>query len=121
MPPKRTTTNTHDYDGKLPPITLPTPTKSLAQTINEIKARITTPHARRCLDQLFTQRDLYDPLNRIDAGVLLRVIWETLPSTLIPVLESVLEEIILKGPCIQGRTVRLYQLYVSYISYTREN
>lgn len=111
-PNPKLTTNTHYYDGKLPSINIQTPNKSLAKTIQEIKLKFPDPRVHRCLE-LFSHKDNYDPLNKLDAGVLLRAVWAQLPPELVECFGSILIEIIEMGPCVQGRTIRLYQLYTS--------
>jgi len=109
-PKAKLTTQTHGYDGKLPKINIPTPEKSLVETVKEIKLRYRDARVHQCCD-LFLQRDNYDPLNKLNAGVLLRAVWAHLPAGMMDCFESVMIEIIEKGPCVQGRTIRLYQLW----------
>lgn len=111
-PTPKLTTNTHFYDGKLPEINIQTPDKSLVKTIQEIKLQFSDQRVHKCLD-LFLQKDNYDQLNKLDAGILLRVVWARLPPELMECFRDILIEIIEKGPCVQGRTIRLYQLYIS--------
>lgn len=107
-------TQTHDYDKKLPSLNLDNPKISFSEVREEIILKTKNPKVYTCLYNVMNS-DNFDCLNNLNAETLLCQIWEILPPDLFTVLESVLEEIVDKGPCVQGKTIRLYQLLVAIL------
>ena len=108
-----TSLQTHDYDGKLgalPEFTKPN--LSFQEVVDKILLRSTNPNVHKCLKVVMASGN-YDPLNRLNAELLLCLVWDRLDENSFELLESVLEEIVVSGPCVQGRTVRLYQLLMA--------
>ena len=104
--------NTHDYDGKLTSI----PSVAINEAdLFQLQFRLRNAHALRALQLLLTDRSHnYDPSNRLHALELLTLILQSDKVTeCFPLLEEQLADIVLSGPCAQGRCARLYQLYVA--------
>lgn len=107
--------NTHDYDGKLNHIynkfNKHTNTPNINETILDITYYIKDPVVLKCL-QLFKMNDNYDRVNNIDARDLLCEVWNLIDKDELSLFIDVMKEIINCGPCVQGRTTRLLQLYI---------
>ena len=102
---------THDYDFKL----VHNFDSHLSEVVDfdSFKAKL-TPIAQRAVDLILVDlSNNYDPTNNLNALELLAFLIVHLGP--IRYLEEQLEDIILSGPCAQGRCVRLYQIWSSLI------
>lgn len=105
-------TNTHDYDGKLNK--LPSIAVNEAD-IFQLYFRLRNPHALGALKLMLTDhKNNYDPTNQLHALELLtRILQSKQLQECWAMFEEQMADIILSGPCAQGRCARLYQLYMA--------
>lgn len=103
---------THDYDNKLPKLpNFEPPSMSYKEVVSKILSKSKNPHVHKCLKVVMAHGN-YDPVNKLNAETLLCLVWDKLDKNDdgFSLLECILEEIVISGPCVQGRTIRLYQL-----------
>lgn len=105
--------NTHYYDGKLnAQINIENYDEHM---FNSLYKRIKNPLALRMLDLM--KRDMNgnrDTCNNINAMNILMSIIKLNPSNeYISILEEQLADTLISGSCPQGRTTRLWQIYIS--------
>jgi hypothetical protein len=102
-------TETHSYDGKLSKLS-DTPTLSLEQCVQEIQTQCSDPIVHRSLKLITSGVGNMDTANNLDASIVLRLSWERVRETeVITVYFEQLADIVMSGPCPQGRTTRLMQ------------
>jgi len=109
----KTSLQTHNYDGKLGELPqFGAPELEFKEVVSRILSRSKNLRVHKCLKNVMASGN-YDPVNKLNAETLLCLVWDKLDSDSFELLESVLEEIVVSGPCVQGRTVRLYQLLLA--------
>jgi len=115
------TTQTHDYDGCLPPLPRP-PSLSLDECLEAVRKLTTDSAVHQALDLLSDPATNYDPANNLNACDVFRLAWELVrEQQCLPSLLEQLSDIIHSGSCVQGRTTRLYQLISCCVPTTYSN
>jgi hypothetical protein len=105
----RASLDVHSYDGHLPPLQQE-PSLSLAQALEEVRSLTAEPKVHTALQLLGDPSTNHDPLNNLNASTLFCLAWEKVkPSGQYSYFFEQLADIVEFGPCLQGRTTRLYQ------------
>ena len=103
--------NTHSYDGTL----------SFNEDIiefdenvyNDFFKKLTNPHAKKMAESIKNKQGNNDTSNNIDAlNIFTWVISQKMSDDVFKLLEEQLSDTTTRGPCPQGRTTRLFQIYL---------
>ena len=102
--------NTHSYDGK---IKYEEPRVEYDKEIfNQFLSRLKDGNAIRMANCILSKNGNLDRSNNIDAmNILMWIISRELNDDVFAVLEEQLSDAMTKGPCPEGRTTRLFQVY----------
>ena len=113
--------DTHDYDGKLyklniPPIDENEKNIFISNMITNLKNKI-NPISYSIINEIYLDNNKYDPINKLHINDLLYLCTFRIDNPcFIKLLQEQLIDMKTKGFCIQGRTVRLFQLINSFDS-----